>query len=119
MTSQTTALRVDLDGRIRELDIGTTRNEQIRIIGRALLDNIDAVDFIRRPTGPDLVVFARAHRAHQALNLHAANAVHQLAAPLPHLIAGEVVFAGYTAAGDLTGLPEDAAETIRAACQPL
>ncbi|MDJ0386117.1 hypothetical protein [Streptomyces sp. G-G2] len=119
MTGPEIALRIDLNGNIRELDIGTARSQQIRVIGRALLDSIQAVDFIRQPTDPDIVVLARVHRDQQAPNLHAARAVHELAAPLPHLIQGEVVFAGYTAAGDLTGLPEGAADTIRAACQSL
>lgn len=118
MTGPEIALRIDLNGNIRELDIGTVRDQQIRIIGRALLDSIQAVDFIRQPTDPDIVILARAHRDWQEPNLHAARAVDELAAPLPHLIQGEVVFAGCTAAGVLTGLPHDAAETIRAACQP-
>lgn len=117
MTDPEIAIRIDLAGNLRELDIGTDRNQQIRTIGRALLDNIQAVDFIRRPTGPDIVILARAHRSHQAPNHPAARAVHELAAPLPHPIQGEVVLAGYTTAGHLTGLPADAVAIIRAACR--
>ncbi|MFD9419202.1 hypothetical protein ACFWC9_31500 [Streptomyces goshikiensis] len=116
MTDPEIVMRIDLAGNIRELDIGIDRNQQIRTVGRALLDNIQAVDFIRRPTGPDIVILARAHRAHQVPNHPATRAVHDLATPLPHPIHGEVVLAGYTTAGHLTGLPADAAAIIRAAC---
>ncbi|MFD8985397.1 hypothetical protein [Streptomyces sp. NPDC059564] len=58
MTDLEIAVRIDLNGNVRELDIGTVRSQQIRIIGRALLDNIQAVDFIRQPTGPDIVIIA-------------------------------------------------------------
>ncbi|MEV0373551.1 hypothetical protein AB0I10_27685 [Streptomyces sp. NPDC050636] len=108
-----TALYVGIDGTVRELNIGSTLSEQSKVIGRALLDHAEAIDYIHRPGGTSIVALARAHRSHKLPNLYAALAVHALAHPLPHIVQGPVVFAGYTATGDLTAIPDDDADTIR------
>ncbi|WP_327356290.1 hypothetical protein [Streptomyces sp. NBC_01304] len=116
MTATIRALRIDLDGQVRDLDIGTTLNEQSKVIARALLDSVEAVQFIRRTSGPSIAVLAGEHRDNKLPNFYAGLAVHDLAGSLGHELQGPVVFAGYTRDGELADLPQDAADEIRALC---
>ncbi|MGP3685855.1 hypothetical protein ACTVZO_14265 [Streptomyces sp. IBSNAI002] len=117
MTDTTTALRIDLNGQVREYDLGSDPSQHYRVIGRALLDSVEAVEHIERPTGPNVVVLARVHRAGQPLNLWAAAASDALESQITQLVAGEVLFIGYVAATEtITSLPDDAAALIREAC---
>ncbi|MCX4666411.1 hypothetical protein OG453_06980 [Streptomyces sp. NBC_01381] len=116
MTDAIRALRIDLDGKVRDLYIGTTLTEQSKVIARALLDSAEAVQFIRRTSGPSIVVLAGEHRDNKLPNLYAGLAVHGLAGSLGHELQGPVVFAGYTQDGELADLPQDAVTEIRELC---
>ncbi|MEN8649163.1 hypothetical protein ABCR94_00550 [Streptomyces sp. 21So2-11] len=116
MTGTIHALRIGLDGKVTDLDIGATLDQQSKIISRALLDSVEAVEYIKRPSGPSIVALAAEHRARQLPNFYAVLAVHVLAGSLGHEIQGPVVFAGYTRSGELTALPRDAAAEIRDLC---
>ncbi|WKV74119.1 hypothetical protein AW27_023030 [Streptomyces sp. PCS3-D2] len=117
MTDTTTALRIALDGQVREYDLGADRSQQYRVVGRALFDSAEAVEHIERPEGPSIVVLARVHRAGQPLNPWAAAASDALESQITQPVAGEVLFIGYLSATDtITSLPEDAAALIREAC---
>ena len=116
MTGTIRALRIDLDGKVTDLDIGSTLDQQSKIIGRALLDSVEAVDYITRPSGPSIVALAGEHRARRLPNFYATLAVHVLSGNLHHEIQGPVVFAGYTRIGELTALPEDVTAEIRDLC---
>jgi hypothetical protein len=116
MTATIRALRIDLDGRVSDLDIGASLDQQSKVIGRALLDSVEAVDYIRRTKGPSIVALAGEHREHQLPNFYAGLAVHVLAGNLGHELQGPVVFAGYTRDGELAALPEDAIAEIRDLC---
>ncbi|MGX1668653.1 hypothetical protein [Streptomyces sp. NPDC055400] len=116
MTATIHALRIDLDGRLRDLDIGTTLNEQSKVIARALVDSAEAVQYIRRTKGPSIVVLAGEHRDNKLPNLYAGLAVHGLSGSLGHELQGPVVFAGYTRDGEIADLPQDAVAEIRELC---
>ncbi|MFD3667221.1 hypothetical protein [Streptomyces sp. NPDC058672] len=116
MTATIRALHIDLDGSVRDLDIGATLDQQSKVIGRALLDSVEAVEYIRRPTGTSIVVLAGEHRERKLPNFYAGLAVHILTGSLGHELQGPVVFAGYTRNGELTALPEDVAAEIRDLC---
>ncbi|MFG2979162.1 hypothetical protein ACGFYY_40035 [Streptomyces sp. NPDC048331] len=117
MTDTTTALRIDLMGKVREYDLGADQSQQHRVIGRALLDSAEAVEHIERPEGPNVVVLARLHRAGQPLNTWAAEVSDELESQITQLVSGEVLFIGYTPATDtITSLPADVAALIREVC---
>ncbi|MGB8946929.1 MAG: hypothetical protein WCD21_42845 [Streptomyces sp.] len=42
MTATIRALHIDLDGSLRDLDIGATLDQQSKVIGHALLDSVEA-----------------------------------------------------------------------------
>ncbi|MEU9777161.1 hypothetical protein [Streptomyces sp. NPDC047968] len=121
MTDTATALRLNLDGTLTTIDIGTTRHEQIRRIGRALLGSAEAVDYFDRPgTTTAVVAFSPLIRDHQPVNSLAAHAVHTIAQALPRPFHGPVLFIGYTDDGHMVGLPDDIAAQLRslATCPP-
>ncbi|MFE1559023.1 hypothetical protein ACFW6V_29065 [Streptomyces sp. NPDC058734] len=116
MTDTTTALHLNLDGQIREYDLGSDREQQHRVIGRALLDNVEVVERIEWNSGPSILMLARVHRAGEHLNFSAGLALDILGLPTPALIEGDVLFVGYsTETRQITGLPDDAAALIRQA----
>ncbi|MER7512236.1 hypothetical protein ABTX82_28335 [Streptomyces lavendulae] len=113
----TIALRIDLNGQVREYDLGADQAQQHRVIGRALLDNAEAVEHIERPEGPNIVVLARVHRTGQPINVWAAEVSDELESQITQLVAGEVLFVGYISATDtITSLPDDVATLIREVC---
>lgn len=116
MTATIRALHIDLDGSVRDLDIGATLTQQSKVIDRALLDSVEAVEYIRQQTGTSIVVLAGEHRERKHPNFYAGHAVHILTGSLGHELQGPVVFAGYTRNGELAALPEDAVAEIRDLC---
>ncbi|WP_432008798.1 hypothetical protein [Streptomyces bacillaris] len=113
MTDTANALRLNLDGTLTTIDIGTTRREQTRRIGRALLGSAEAVDYIDRPGTTAVVALAPLIRNHQPVNSHAAHAIHTIAQTLPHTFHGPVLLIGYTDDGHMVSLPDDIAAQLR------
>ncbi|MFD3511987.1 hypothetical protein [Streptomyces sp. NPDC058657] len=117
MSDTVTALRIALDGQITEYTLGATRPEQAKVLARALLDTPEAIVALDSPGHTSIVVFAGLHRARHIPNLHALLVQAELADDF-HLIEGPAVFAGITADGHLTSLPDEVAAFIRHTLRP-
>ncbi|MCX5206686.1 hypothetical protein OG897_35445 [Streptomyces sp. NBC_00237] len=117
MPDTVTALRVALDGKVTEYELGDTRRDQAKVIARALLDTPQVVVELDSPGRTSIVVFAGLHRAQRLPNLYAAVIQTEMAFDC-ELVHGPVVFAGITADGHLTSLPAEVDALIRHTLRP-
>ncbi|MEU1307895.1 hypothetical protein ABZ419_03210 [Streptomyces cinnamoneus] len=111
---KTTALQIDLDGTLTELDITEDPGQQAKIVARALLDAPTVIAKIHRRTGC-LAVIAGMNRARSLPNFHAGVALEELTGDFLDAM-GTVVFAGYGRDGELIALPFDTDALIRGIC---
>ncbi|WP_399932084.1 hypothetical protein [Streptomyces kanamyceticus] len=116
MTETLRALRIDLDGKVTDLDLGATLHQQKKILGRAVRDSLEVVTRIRQPDGTTVVALAGEHRQGKHPNFYASLAVDDLGGGLGHSLQGPVVFAQVTDDGELTALLDAPASAIKALC---
>ncbi|GGP44747.1 hypothetical protein [Streptomyces abikoensis] len=109
-----TALQIDLDGTLTELDLTDDPRQQAKTIARALLDAPTAIARFHRRTGC-LAVIAGMNRAQSLPNFHAGVALEELTGEF-HDAMGTVIFTGYHRDGELTTLPHDVNSCLRTLC---
>ncbi|MHA7956376.1 hypothetical protein ACX9I7_01270 [Streptomyces sp. L500] len=111
---ENTALLIEPNGSITELDLGD-QHSQAKALARKLLDAPAVITYIHSPAGGWLAVIGGKNRAQHLPNLFAGLAIEELGGQF-HDTSGAIVFTGYLTSGHLTGLPAEAAALIRDIC---
>lgn len=112
---ENTALLIQPDGSLTELDLGDEHTTQAKALARKLLDAPAVITYIHSPTGGWLAVLGGKNRARHRPNLFAGLAIEELGGQF-HETSGAIVFTGYLPSGHLIGLPAEAAALIRDIC---
>jgi len=108
------AIRIDPNGRIREIPLGDHPRDQARAVSRALLDAPEVIHRLHYPADAIVVIGGRNRARHQP-NLYAGVLLHALGGPAEDL-RGSVVLAGVTSTDHLVSLPDTALAEARAIC---